>query len=359
MNELETQIREFHDMVRKTLADGKTVKVRKGKAGRPSHVEGKERTLLYVASDETADRYGDIIRVKGWMLDNFGKAPVLIWSHNYDLPPIGSVKAWKAKDPKALMAEATYFERDVSEFSDTIYRLAEIGGIPGVSVGFSPVDVYDPSSDEEREKLGLGKWGFEYRSADLLELSQVSVPANPNAVGASYETPEDFARSLGAAIKADAGKAFSRDHAQTFVKQAGDWFAAAATPVLRDLSLLPSAPLVSVPAVIVPPPPVATITVSNSDGLSIAQGGVDIATEIGAAVKSACEQVTKAITESLTSEAFRKSLAEAVCKATAGSVEKVAPAPMPSPKTESQAVAAILNSGLSERLEKLSKSLKK
>src|SRR6185503_19793407 len=49
------------------------------------------RTMRFVASDESVDRSGDIIRASGWQLDNFRKNPVFLWAHKSSEPPIGKV----------------------------------------------------------------------------------------------------------------------------------------------------------------------------------------------------------------------------------------------------------------------------
>src|SRR6186713_2839631 len=53
--------------------------------------ETGERYLDVVASDETVDRYGDIVLADGWQLEPFQKNPVALFSHDYD-QPIGVVE---------------------------------------------------------------------------------------------------------------------------------------------------------------------------------------------------------------------------------------------------------------------------
>jgi hypothetical protein len=59
----------------------------------------------------------------------------------------------------------------VSELADEYCRLAKAGIIRAVSVGFIPVE-YEPRRGG----------GYLFKRWDLLELSLVSVPANPNAL---------------------------------------------------------------------------------------------------------------------------------------------------------------------------------
>jgi hypothetical protein len=54
-------------------------------------VNSEARTMRFVASDESVDRYGDIIRASGWQLENFRKNPVLLFAHDSRQPPVGQV----------------------------------------------------------------------------------------------------------------------------------------------------------------------------------------------------------------------------------------------------------------------------
>ncbi len=53
-------------------------------------VDEGNRVIRFVASDETPDRVGDIIKVSGWNLTNYKKNPVVLWGHDQaNTPPIG------------------------------------------------------------------------------------------------------------------------------------------------------------------------------------------------------------------------------------------------------------------------------
>ena len=145
-----------------------------------------DRTIKYVVSDETPDRVGDIVNVKGWELDRFKENPVILWAHDGDrVPPIGRAKSvertTKPDGSPALVATIEYAPKEVHPFADTIYQLAKNGYLKATSVGFLPKTTKKLSSDERKE-LGMGKFGVYYDSAELLEVSIVSVPANPSAL---------------------------------------------------------------------------------------------------------------------------------------------------------------------------------
>lgn len=164
--------------------------------------EKGDRRLRFVTSDETVDSYGDIIRVKGWDLEHYRKNPMFLWMHqNYALPIGRSVLEKKNAKERTFEQVFEFFGPGVGElegehaaFSDTVFKLYKgwkdkktgrtVRGLNATSVGFlpKPGGVRVPQSDEEREELGLGKWGVVFEDQWLKETSGVTVPANPNAI---------------------------------------------------------------------------------------------------------------------------------------------------------------------------------
>ena len=47
--------------------------------------------MEFVASEESEDRYGYVISVRGWQLANFRKNPVFLFAHDNHIPPVGKV----------------------------------------------------------------------------------------------------------------------------------------------------------------------------------------------------------------------------------------------------------------------------
>lgn len=155
--------------------------------------EDTSRSVDHVASDETPDRMGDIIRVAGWDLTDFRNNPMLLWMHNHE-HPIGrvlSAKKGKADDGrKALLTTSRIHEDDKSLgglSNEVLLRMVQDGDLPAVSVSFQPLETYRPESEEERMKLGLGPWGVVFLAASLLELSVVAIGANQNALKRGLE----------------------------------------------------------------------------------------------------------------------------------------------------------------------------
>lgn len=161
-----------------------------GKKGVPADlVLHKDRILTFKGSDETPDRYGDIVRVDGWDLKNYNTNPVFLSQHESRKMPVGrTLRVWKAKDiegspnKKALMFRVYFPPAEVSPEADAMFRLYKARILNAVSVGFQPKKVNSPKDDDERKALGLGPFGYEFLEQELWELSGVTIPANPNAL---------------------------------------------------------------------------------------------------------------------------------------------------------------------------------
>lgn len=147
-----------------------------------------DRTRRFIASAESADRMGDVIRVAGWRFENFAKNPVACWGHATEKHPIGTVSDWtkgRAGDVRVLKESITYFDADVSAEAEQTMRIVDamsaLGLQPAVSVGFLPLKARMPTEDEARQ-YGMPGWGVMFEEQDQLELSNVTVPAHPDAL---------------------------------------------------------------------------------------------------------------------------------------------------------------------------------
>lgn len=138
--------------------------------------------VSFIMSDDSVDRMGDVIKQDGWSLDAFKKNPVLLWAHDYTLPPVGKVGACVTEDGKLKAKSVQFVEREVSQFAWSVGEMYRKGFLNAVSVGFAP------------QEFGPCETGFEFRRQELLELSAVPVPANANALiearGAGLFVPE-------------------------------------------------------------------------------------------------------------------------------------------------------------------------
>jgi HK97 family phage prohead protease len=153
------------------------------KAAEPISVNEDRRTISYLVSDETPDRMGDVIRVKGWDLSNYKANPVILWAHDgKNVPPIGRGHNVRRRfGPNRLTADIEFAPSEAHEFAETIYQLAKRGFIKATSVGFMPKGV-EQVDEEQRAALGIGPYGQVFSESELMEISVVSVPANPSAL---------------------------------------------------------------------------------------------------------------------------------------------------------------------------------
>jgi phage head maturation protease len=140
------------------------------------------RAVRFIASDESVDRYGDIIRVAGWDVAAFKANPVLLFGHKSSALPVGKVSDIIV-DTKArqLIADAEFMPEGMSEFADEVWRAVDGGFLNASSVGFLPTVSPNPIWKNDDPEGGI-LTGFEFVGQELLELSVVPVPANPQAL---------------------------------------------------------------------------------------------------------------------------------------------------------------------------------
>lgn len=141
-----------------------------------------ERMLRFTISTGAVDRDQDKIDQTGWDLSHYRKNPVVLWSHQPLLLPIG--KAEIAQGTDRLTATVKFLPAEgygtAGEFADQVYRLARDGWLSATSVGFRPLQ-WEFTTDKER---GAEDWfpGIDYQRQELCELSLCNVPSNPEAL---------------------------------------------------------------------------------------------------------------------------------------------------------------------------------
>jgi len=147
----------------------------------------EKRVLNYTTTNEVVDRYGDIVRGKlmDFKTTYFPDNPVMMFAHDYKSLPIGNtIKIWFDKQLKSIPAYGLFMDNDVDKtgWSDIVFTMARAGFLRACSIGFMPKTYNDPKTQEERDALGLGKWGVEYLISEYLEWSPCGIPANPQAL---------------------------------------------------------------------------------------------------------------------------------------------------------------------------------
>ena len=158
------------------------------------------RTITFVASDGVRDAAGTVLNQEGWNLKRYEKNPIVGYQHEV-------YGGWDGSDPdnvigKArayvedgeLLADITFEPKDVNEKAEKIYKKLLFGSLNAVSVGF--------------RAIGKGSWGkgeeaidgsnptYYYAGQELLEISVVNIPSNPNAVRRAMEYEQNELKAL-------------------------------------------------------------------------------------------------------------------------------------------------------------------
>ncbi len=120
-----------------------------------------------IASSGRRDRDGDTIDQGGWKLDDYNKNPVLLWGHNPYIPPIG--KTSNLRFETGLLKFD--FEFAKTDMGNELKALVKDGFLNTFSVGFIPHDFGN-------EKEGQAT----FTEQELLEISLVTIPSNPDAM---------------------------------------------------------------------------------------------------------------------------------------------------------------------------------
>ncbi len=141
----------------------------------------KENKILagVVGSSGTIDHHGESLNPNGWSLNNYLRNPVILFGHDYKSLPIGkALKVW-IEDGKLMFT---------IKFADTpmgneVFKLFEEEMLNAFSVGFIPM-----KWDETGEHT--------FAEMELLELSVVTVPANPEALAKVKSVEEMIAKEV-------------------------------------------------------------------------------------------------------------------------------------------------------------------
>lgn len=150
-------------------AGGRVLPVRRDADG-DAQVDGE--LVSYTMSTASVDRPGDTVAVGGWLLENYRKNPVLVWAHNYSLPPIGRVGEVLIDGGKLIGRRVQFTPEEMNPFGAMIGRMVRGGFLPAGSVGFQP---HKWVWNEQRG-------GVDFVEQELLEFSPCPVPANPEAL---------------------------------------------------------------------------------------------------------------------------------------------------------------------------------
>lgn len=133
--------------------------------------DGGGRNFEAVASTGRLDRERDRIQPKGWRLDTFLQNPVILAAHERSAFPVARAEQVRVGDG-ALKLVGAFPPPGTSQRSDEARGLVNAGVLRALSVGFRALASPTPN------EFG----GYDYSTQELLEISLVSLPANPDAL---------------------------------------------------------------------------------------------------------------------------------------------------------------------------------
>lgn len=150
-------------------------------------VDSDSMTVEAVVSTKNVDRDGDIVTPKAFekRIKTYKQHPVLLSSHNYGdlLKQIGEAVKVKVTD-SGLEATFKYYAGMGNQEADWAWVLAQ-KGIASFSIGFIGHEFeYIKQKDGESEFIT----GRKFTDVELLEISQVVVPSNRQALQMSVES---------------------------------------------------------------------------------------------------------------------------------------------------------------------------
>ena len=155
--------------------------------------EGKEgRKFTFVASDSTRDASGTVLNQDGWKLDRYNANGIVGYQHKVygaigdtDDPDniIGKGRAY-VEDGK-LMVDVELEPEGDNPLADKVCRKLRFGSLNAVSVGFVPVGRSRWGEGDEAADGGTPTLYF--AGQELLEISVVNIPSNPNALRKELE----------------------------------------------------------------------------------------------------------------------------------------------------------------------------
>ena len=139
-------------------------------------ISDNDMIIEIIGSTEDADRIGDRMFMSGVKLDNYKKNPVILANHeqgcNEKPTVIGKAIDVKVKNNQLVF---TVQFAETSNAKDW-YHLYANGFMNASSIGFNEIK-------KKPNKFG----GYDYLEWELLELSLVSIPCNPNAIRHALE----------------------------------------------------------------------------------------------------------------------------------------------------------------------------
>ncbi|ATB41136.1 hypothetical protein CYFUS_006598 [Cystobacter fuscus] len=139
--------------------------VQKSEGGKP----------VFRISTQVLDRHRDRVRPNSLKTEAYEGNPVLLWNHDDCEPAVGTARVFREGDEWFM--EPTFDE--VDELSKTVSAKVKAGTLRTCSIRFRILR-YEPNAEG----------GLDYEEVELLEVSIVNIPANPEAHRVKSQQPK-------------------------------------------------------------------------------------------------------------------------------------------------------------------------
>ena len=144
----------------------------------PTLADRDPACLDFIASNESLDRYQEIISPQGWELDNYRRNPVFQNAHQYGdiIFTLGKalITELRVVDGRQVLFQRIEFATGVNPIARIAFGLYKGKFLNAVSVGFVPLR-WEPGEEGSRVRR-------RFIAQELLEVSAVAIPANPEAL---------------------------------------------------------------------------------------------------------------------------------------------------------------------------------
>ena len=151
----------------------------------PGGEAGSSSTLDFIASTATLDRYHEVIEPSGWRLDAYRRNPVFQNAHNYGdiLFTLGKALITEVRSGGGgeALCQRIQFATEVNPVARIAYGLYRGGFLNAVSVGFIPLR-WEDGGNGSASAQGAPAPRRRFLEQELLEVSAVAIPANPDAL---------------------------------------------------------------------------------------------------------------------------------------------------------------------------------
>ncbi len=188
--ELELAIKEQSSEVRTAFKRGPIEGYMRAELKGPSEDLG-DRQETSMVTTASIDRDNEVVLPTGLDWKQFKLNPVVTYAHRWDEIPVGKslrVIRSKSKDPNqdGWKAVTKYVEKPegwTGEWlPDAVWHLIKQGVLKGKSIGFLPLSIREPTSDDVRKRPELADARLIIEKGLVVEYAVISVQSNPTAI---------------------------------------------------------------------------------------------------------------------------------------------------------------------------------